>query len=248
MKRPAPLSLAGFLLVGLMHLAVLYVMMQRQSVPAVRSQPPPLNADRHKPIQWLLPPRPAVRPQAISPLATTKQDSPAAPRIDVAAVDKRPGLPRPLSRQPSAATDALVQAPRPQPAPVKTAPATAPATAAATAHLPDDPFAPPMPARSSHDIVAQARQDVGKIDKELRKIHPERTPALLADSKQAILEKGMNAAYEARPVKWYEAARITELTTPDGENKTRTYKVVTALLTYCISITHTGTRSYTTCP
>jgi hypothetical protein len=58
----------------------------------------------------------------------------------------------------------------------------------------------------------------------------------------------MNAAYDARPLKWYEAGRVIELSTPDGENKSRIYKVITALGTYCVHVSHTGSRSYTTCP
>lgn len=126
-----------------------------------------------------------------------------------------------------------------------------PATAPAPASIPDDPFAQspaaPRPPSAS-DILNQARLDVGKIDKELRAAYPERTPVPPPDSKQARLERGINAAHDAVPPKWYQAAKIIELSTPDGENKTRTYKIVTAVVTYCINIHPDGRRSYTNCP
>jgi hypothetical protein len=114
----------------------------------------------------------------------------------------------------------------------------------------DDPFALPEVPHSPkpHDILQQARRDVGKIDRELRVTYPERAPIPGPDSKQMRLERGINAAHNAVPPKWYEGARIVELSTPDGENKTRTYKIVTALLTYCINIRPDGKKSYTSCP
>lgn len=119
------------------------------------------------------------------------------------------------------------------------------------AALPDDPFAqaPASPRQqSASDILNQAKLDVGKIDKELRATYRQRAPEPPPDSKQARLERGINAAHDAVPPKWYQGARIVELNTPDGENKTRTYKIITAVGAYCINIRPDGSKSYTLCP
>lgn len=146
---------------------------------------------------------------------------------------------------------------KPTPAPKTITPPTAdeipppPAAAPTPAGIADDPFAQAPAAQrppSASDILNQARLDVRKIDKELRAAYPERAPVPPPDSKQARLERGINAAHENVPPKWYQAAKIIELSTPDGENKTRTYKIVTAVVTYCINIHPDGRRSYTNCP
>lgn len=168
-------------------------------------------------------------------------------------------LPMPTAPTPRAA------APRPAAAPVrmKTAPAVprqtpsvaAPAAPAAppaddSAPAPYDPFdtKAPAPRPSTDSILAQARLDAGKIDKELRKTFPIAEPLPPPDSKQARLQRGFDAAHDAVPPKWYQGAKMVELGTPDGENKSRTYKIITAFVTYCINIRPDGKKSYTNCP
>lgn len=134
------------------------------------------------------------------------------------------------------------------PAPAPSAPVTpapAPATTAQPITVQPEPeFIPPHP--SADDILRQARRDVGKIDQALRKEFPERgTPAPL-DSKQARLERGINAAHDAVPPKWYEGAKITEIRT--SGSTTRTYRIATALGEYCINVMQDGRKSYTNCP
>ena len=97
-------------------------------------------------------------------------------------------------------------------------------------------------------MLAQAKRDAGKIDKELRKTFPIAEALAPPDSKQARLQRGFDAAHEAVPPKWYQGARMVELSTPGGENKTRVYKITTALLTYCINISPDGRKTYTSCP
>ena len=170
-------------------------------------------------IQWLLPMPKARTPRAAAP-------APAAVRIKTA---------------PAAPTRTLPVA---EPA----APATAPAADSAP---PYDPFAQATtaaPPPSAAVILAQARLDAGKIDRELRKTFPVAEPLPPPDSKQARLQRGFDAAHEAVPPKWYQGAKMVELGTPDGENKTRTYKIITAFVTYCINIRPDGKKSYTNCP
>ena len=129
--------------------------------------------------------------------------------------------------------------------------AAAPQTSGERAPAFDDPFAQsaaPTSAPNVDSILAQARRDAGKIDRELRKTFPIAEPLPPPDSKQARLQRGFDAAHEAVPPKWYQGARMVELSTPGGENKTRTYKITTALVTYCINIYPDGRKSYTDCP
>lgn len=187
----------------------------------LQSQRPgdPPRAPRNA-IQWLLPSPKVEAPRAAAPAPPRKHMRPASPR--------RPADP---------------------PAPVATP--SAPANDGAPAVPPYDPFAQPpgqpqVPTADS--ILAQARLDAGKIDKELRKSFPVAEPLPPPDSKQARLQRGFDAAHEAVPPKWYQGARMVELSTPGGENKTRTYKIITALLTYCINIYPDGRKTYTHCP
>ncbi|WP_332854627.1 hypothetical protein [Duganella sp. S19_KUP01_CR8] len=175
-------------------------------------------------MQWLLP---MARPAAKSPPKPQVQPEPQA-RAKV--------TPAPKAITPPTADEILPPPPTSAPAP---------------ASIPDDPFAQAPAAQrppSASDILSKAKLDVGKIDKQLRAAYPERAPVPPPDSKQARLERGINAAHEAVPPKWYQAAKMIELSTPDGENKTRTYKIITAIVTYCINIHPDGRRSYTNCP
>ena len=178
---------------------------------------------RHDAIQWLLP-----LPKAIAP---------SVERPPAARVTTPTAAPRQISPGANAAS---------------AAPIAASANEAAPTPTPYDPFAQtpaePQPPTNTASMLAQARRDAGKIDKELRKTFPIAEALPPPDSKQARLQRGFDAAHEAVPPKWYQAARMVELSTPDGENKTRTYKIVTALLTYCINIYPDGRKSYTDCP
>lgn len=169
-------------------------------------------------------------------------------------------LPMPTAQTPRAAAPKPAPAPvrikTPPPASIRTPPAAEPAgpappPAAADSAPPDDPFAQATttaPPPSAAGILAQARLDAGKIDRELRKTFPIAEPLPPPDSKQARLQRGFDAAHDAVPPKWYQGAKMVELGTPDGENKTRTYKIITAFVTYCINIRPDGRKSYTNCP
>lgn len=211
--------LPGLLVTGLLHIAIIYAFMQRQHT----ADTP--RAQREE-IQWLLPlARPAIKP------LRQPQDKPQSKPVP-----QPIATPAPQAITPPKAPDTPAPQPEPQP----------PATA-----LPDDPFAhapaSPRP-QSASDILNQAKLDVGKIDKELRATYRQRAPEPPPDSKQARLERGINAAHDAVPPKWYQGARIVELSTPDGENKIRTYKIITAVGAYCININQEGRKSYTLCP
>ena len=130
----------------------------------------------------------------------------------------KPAAARP-PRQPMAAPVS-----RPLPAPtVEQVPA--PAT-------PEAITAPPAP--SAADILAQAKRDVGKIDRELRKEFPQRGEQKLDDTGFKRMQQGFAEAYAAVPPKWYEASKIEEVGA-NAAKGSRTYKITSALGTLCVT-------------
>ena len=90
------------------------------------------------------------------------------------------------------------------------------------------------PAPSAADILAQAKRDVGKIDRELRKEFPQRGEQKLDDTGFKRMQQGFAEAYAAVPPKWYEASKIEEV----GANEARgslTYKITSALGSLCVT-------------
>ncbi len=92
--------------------------------------------------------------------------------------------------------------------------------------------APPAP--SAADILAQAKRDVGKIDRELRKEFPQRGEQKLEDTGFKRMQQGFAEAYAAVPPKWYEASKIEEVGANEARGS-RTYKITSALGTLCVT-------------
>ena len=103
-----------------------------------------------------------------------------------------------------------------------------------------------MPRTSIGEIMRIARQDSGKIDKELREEEKAKEKvtekadegtigsfSASGDSAQKRLAKGIEAAHAAAPNKWYQAARIEDFT-PPGDDARKIYKITTAFGTYCV--------------
>lgn len=204
---------------GLLLTAVLHVAIVWMFTQRHRQPQDGEPRDKRPAIQWLLP--------------LHKSKDKAVQRQPAPASVSHP-MPHPDSRgAPAKETTAQVAAPEPQ---------------AITSPTPTaDPFAaPPAPAPSAGDIMARARKDLGKIDQELRKAYPERGLPAPNDSKQARLERGFEAAHDAVPPKWYQGARIVEITPLNAH--TRMYRVTTALFTYCITTSEDGRKNYTNCP
>lgn len=140
------------------------------------------------------------------------------------------------------------------PAPPKSLPVPLPGTAAARVpRLPmpapiSRPLPPPtaeqMPAPvaavttvtppRAADILAQARRDVGKIDKDLRKEFPQRGGEKFDDTGFKRMQQGFAEAYAAVPPKWYEASKIEEVGA-NAARGSRTYKITNALGTLCVT-------------
>lgn len=142
--------------------------------------------------------------------------------------------PAPAVRPPTAraAASAPARPVTPPPAVVVAAPAAAPAESAPAA-----PAAAPAPAPvSAYDMLQQARRDIGKIDKDLKKEFPERGLIRAPiDTPQKRLVRGIELAHELAPPKWYEAAKMQELIDPSGQGRRR-YRVVTSGGTYCMTV------------
>ena len=92
--------------------------------------------------------------------------------------------------------------------------------------------APPAP--SAADILAQAKRDVGKIDRDLRKEFPQRGEQKLDDTGFKRMQQGFAEAYAAVPPKWYEASKIEEIGANEAKGS-RTYKITSALGTLCVT-------------
>ncbi|MBJ7311803.1 hypothetical protein ACFOLJ_02450 [Rugamonas sp. CCM 8940] len=214
--RNIPRIWIGLLLTLTLHLALLYALTLEN--PAA----PPENGHAARPaIQWLLPPPPKR--------STPRPPPPTAPAV-------------PTRHQPAAKpAEATLLPPPPQ---AISAAKEAPAAEPAAAPQADAIFGAAPP--SAADIMRQARHDLGKIDKDLRKEFPQRGETVRPDSKQARLERGINAAHEAVPPKWYEGATIKEISTLNS--RVRIYKISTALGAYCITIKEDGDKRYTNCP
>ncbi len=144
------------------------------------------------------------------------------------AVVTAPPAPAPAPRKPPAAPRNMLA--RPAPA----APAATVAAVAAPQETPVAPVAPAPPAKSAYDMMQQARRDIGKIDKEIKKEFPEQHIKKPLDTPQARLEKGFDLAAEMAPPKWYEKAKVTELIDAGGYGRKR-YRVITAQGTYCMT-------------
>jgi hypothetical protein len=103
------------------------------------------------------------------------------------------------------------------------------------------PVVPPLEAsgRTAADIMRQAKRDLGKIDSEIRAADAKwvRAPASTPHSR---MQAAFDAAKDAVPPKWYEAARIIPLGDHSG-NGPRLYKIVTSAGTYCIRIAANNT-------
>jgi hypothetical protein len=225
--RNVPRRWVGLLLTLLLHLALLYSLLLGK--PAPRGE----DGRAARPaIQWLLPLPP--KRAAILPPPAPAPDKPDRPAAEPAPATLLPPPPQAVATQPQQ-TQQSQQSPAAEPA---AAPPAEPVFGAA----------PP----SAADIMRQPKRDLGKIDlgkleQELRKEFPQRgVPQPPPDSKQARLERGIDAAHEAVLPKWYEPARTVELSQPNS--RVRIYKVSTALGAYCITIHEDGKKGYTNCP
>jgi hypothetical protein len=137
------------------------------------------------------------------------------------------------------APPALPSKPAPPPVAAARPPASKPKPESASAAPPtvvqEAPVAEAPPVAPSADtMLSIAKRDVAKIDQQLRE-ESGKQPRLSPSVESALqrLARGIEQAHQAAPNKWYQAARIEDIT-PPGDDARRIYRITTALGTYCV--------------
>lgn len=154
---------------------------------------------------------------------------------------------RPVLTPPPPRIDARARLPRtvappapPRINPVRPAePAAPPTTESAMTIVDSDPFAgPPEPttsetgaAATAARIRAQARRELGKIDRDLRRASPSQIHAPVS-TPQTRLVAGLN---DAKVIHWNEAAQVEELPDATGSGR-RIARIRTSMGTYCATL------------
>ncbi|KQV91394.1 hypothetical protein ASD15_05050 [Massilia sp. Root351] len=212
-------SRPALLLTTLLHVALLAALLARQhAVSPVRS------ADREA-ITWILPAAPKARhvPGTV-PAHAASSRAPGAIAVPL----------RPVPASAAASSEASTAA-QPVTVTADTVPAALPSAPAAGSEpvigdLSAQPAAPPMPAA---ELLRLTLYNAGKVDNELRqgKLAP-LPPA--KDTIRGKIDAAFEAAHQAVKPKWYEAAKVSEISAPGA--RTRVYQIRTALGTYCISM------------
>lgn len=230
MTRPSRASIALLLTITL-HLALLSGLLMRHPQPAG-----PVR-DRTA-IQWLL-------PLPFTPRAVL-------PPPDVAARPAARSVKRPAERAgatPAAATAKQAAPPEHGATAIAAEPAAPDTAEPVIGDLSAQPATPPV---SAAELLRLTVHGAGKIDQELRggKLAPLPPPGQTLRGK---IDAAFEAAHQAVRPKWYEAAKVTEISSPNS--RIRVYKIRTALGTYCISMADASMKgggysapSYSNCP
>lgn len=221
----------GLLLTALVHVALIGGWQMTRMLPA----PAPSEEGPRSRIFWIpLPqPKPQQRKQEEAPAPRKEAEAPrthAGPALSLPAVPVV--TPAPSSAESTAVT---------------------PAPPATNADAPSQ-TAPAKP--STEEILRQAKRDIGRIDKGLRK---ENNPYIAAplDSPQIRMRRKMEEAAALAPNRLWEAPKIEELVNNSGDGARRS-RVITGNGTYCITerspttnvemIEHHGKLRITNCP
>jgi hypothetical protein len=142
---------------------------------------------------------------------------------------------------PPAIRQQLAQKPRPPEKDIvkKSVPEFAIAAAVpASASITDAPALPGSapPQVSAEEMLRLAKLDLAKIDRELRKEGAGGPAGRISggvESQAQRLARGFDEAHAAAPQKWYQAARVEDIT-PPGDDARKIYRITTALGTYCV--------------
>jgi len=223
----------GLLLTVLMHAALI------ASWHMVRTPPPPQPDLGSSRIMWI--PLSLPKPERHKEAPPPRREA-AAPRSHAGPALAPPALP------------VVPAAPSPGDAVAPAAPvATTPAAPAASA---DAPSQQATQKPSAEQILQQARRDIGRIDKGLRK---ENNPYIAAplDSPQIRMRQKMEEAAALAPGRIWEAPKVEELVNNTGDGSRRT-RIISGNGTYCVTeratntnvemIEHHGKLRITNCP
>lgn len=102
--------------------------------------------------------------------------------------------------------------------------------------------ASPAPSASADEIMRRARQQIAATPRELDQASEQTAPERgkpFSSLLQQRLDRRFAAAHAAVRPKWYQAARIEELP-PVGVDGVRVYRIVTGLVTYCMTYRQDG--------
>jgi hypothetical protein len=97
----------------------------------------------------------------------------------------------------------------------------------------------PPPRLTADQMISMVKKDLSQADEEQRKADQDKpkeraqTFGAAVETKQQRLAKGMAKAFDNAPNKWYQAAKIEDVT-PPGADARKVYKITTALGTYCV--------------
>ena len=212
-------SRPALLLTTLLHVGLLAALLSRQHAGN------PMRSTDREAITWIVPAAPKASPAPAS-----------VPAQAQAAVNRK----QPASPMPAAITMPQITPPASTPASrtESTAGVEAKPDSAVTAvdngpvigDLSAQPAAPPMPAA---DLLRLTLYNAGRVDNELRQGKLAPLPPV-KDTIRGKIDAAFEAAHQAVKPKWYEAAKVSEISAPGS--RTRVYKIRTALGTYCISM------------
>jgi len=207
-RAPAADRRLALLLTVLVHTALIL------GWQTVRKLPPLPAAAERRGIQWIR--LPAPRAAAPAPAHERAAQAPAQVRA------------HPPSVPPAALPSPSLPAASPVPA-SPASPVSAPSSVTPSAASTEASTSAP----SARQILEQARRDIGKIDKTLRK---ENRPYIVAppDSPQIRLRKGIELANELAPNRLWEAPKTEELVNNTGDGARRT-RVITGNGSYCVT-------------
>lgn len=93
--------------------------------------------------------------------------------------------------------------------------------------------AEPAPHLTVDQMISMVKKDLSKADEEQRKDHPQATLGATVETKGQRLAKGIELAHQMAPNKWYQAAKVEDIT-PPGDDARKIYRITTALGTYCV--------------
>lgn len=85
---------------------------------------------------------------------------------------------------------------------------------------------------SVEQMISMAKRDLSKTDEEQRKEHPQALGTTV-ETKEQRLAKGIEQAHAMAPNKWYQAAKVEDIT-PPGDDARKVYQITSALGTYCV--------------
>jgi hypothetical protein len=99
--------------------------------------------------------------------------------------------------------------------------------------------AAPAPHLTVDQMISMVKKDLSKADEEQRKDVQEKpkerpqTFGTTVGTKQQRLAKGIERAHQMAPNKWYQAAKVEDIT-PPGDDARKVYQITSPLGTYCV--------------